>query len=107
MLIERAFTARSAINNIANVLHGRNACQLAFVCRKRRSGVTRSYRMATVSQIVTWADFYLISYSCNKNYFISVLAANKSSPIEETGSEKPINVMLTSLAKAKAFGVLS
>ncbi len=94
MLIERAFTARSAINNIASALHGRKACQLAFVFRKRRSGVTRSYRMATVSQIVTRADFYSISHSYNKNYFISVLAAYKNTPIEETGSEKPINVML-------------
>ncbi len=103
MLIRRAFTARSAINNIACVLHGRKTCQLAFVCRKRRSGVARSYRMATVSQIVTRADFYLISHSYNKNYFVSVLVANKSSPIEETGSEKPINAMLASLASTGEF----
>ncbi len=103
MLIERAFTARSVINNIASALHGRNACQLAFVCRKRRLGVTRSYRMATVSQIVTRADFYLISHSYNKNYFISVVAANKSSPIEENGSEKPINAKLPFLASTGEF----
>ncbi len=65
--------------------------------------MTRSYRMATVSQIVTWADFYFISHSYKKTYCVSVLAAIKSTPIEETGSEKPINAMLASLASTGEF----